>query len=315
MNPQFISCLQNNSLDGLRLIPKSDLHNHAGKGGNVRYIASQENISIKKPPEFFESLFQMDSWFAENIKKYTTYLKRLEAAFVQANDDFIQVLAMSFGVDEAGTVGGFPLQEFIPTMKEYNRRFAPSTILLPELHYDRACNVDFAYGQMDEILSYHWFRSIDICNDEFAQPIGNFKKMYRKAKESGLLLKAHVGEYGTADDIWEAVEELELDEVHHGIAAAKSAAVMKQLADWRIQLNICPSSNVMLKRVESYARHPIRILYDYGVPVTINTDDMLIFNQSVSEEYRNLYESGLMTAEELDAIRETGLNEIKTITE
>jgi adenosine deaminase len=43
----------------------------------------------------------------------------------------------------------------------------------------------------------------------------------------------------------------------------------------------------MLKTAESYATHPIRILYDHGIPVTINTDDLLIFNQSVSEEYIN----------------------------
>ena len=51
--------------------------------------------------------------------------------------------------------------------------------------------------------------------------------------------------------------------------------------------------------------------FDHGIPVTINTDDMLVFNQSVSQEYLNLYISGLMNAEELDYIRETGLKEIK----
>lgn len=112
------------------------------------------------------------------------------------------------------------------------------------------------------------------------------------------------------DDVMEAVEELELDEVHHGIAAANSDFVMSWLAKNNVQLNICPSSNVKLRVVESYSTHPIRKLYDSGIPVTINTDDMLVFNQSVSQEYLNLYNSGLMTAEELDCIRETGLKEL-----
>ncbi len=120
--------------------------------------------------------------------------------------------------------------------------------------------------------------------------------------------KAHVGEFGTADDVWEAVEELELDEVHHGIAAARSVSVMNWLADHHIRLNVCPTSNVMLRVADSYAKHPLRKLYDHGVLVTINTDDLLIFNQSVSQEYLNLYRSGLMTAEELEEIREVGLN-------
>ncbi|AIQ38795.1 class I SAM-dependent methyltransferase [Paenibacillus sp. FSL R5-0912] len=48
-------------------------------------------------------------------------------------------------------------------------------------------------------------------------------------------------------------------------------------------------------------------LYDYGVPVTLNTHDLLIFNQSVSQEYMNLYKARLMTAEELNEIRLGGL--------
>lgn len=160
-------------------------------------------------------------------------------------------------------------------------------------------------------MSYDWFKSVDINSGESQQPIKNFKKIYRKAKGYGLRQKAHVGEFGTADDVMEAVEELELDEVHHGIAAAKSDVVMNFLSKNKIQLNVCPTSNVMLGLVESCLAHPIRILYDKGIPVTINTDDMLVFNQSVSQEYLNLFISGLMSADELDIIRETGLKEIE----
>ena len=46
---------------------------------------------------------------------------------------------------------------------------------------------------------------------------------------------------------------------------------------------------------------------DHGVPVTVNSDDLIIFNASVSQEYMNLYCAGLMTAEELNIVRETGL--------
>jgi adenosine deaminase len=127
------------------------------------------------------------------------------------------------------------------------------------------------------------------------------------AKDMNVTRKAHAGEFGTAEDVLEACEVLELQEVHHGIAAARSKPVMKWLANNKIQLNICPTSNIMLGRVKSYEEHPIRILYDHGIPVTVNTDDLLIFNQSVSQEFWNLFRAGLMTAEELDEIRLTGL--------
>lgn len=82
---------------------------------------------------------------------------------------------------------------------------------------------------------------------------------------------------------------------------------MSWLSAHHIQLNVCPTSNIMLGVAENYGSHPIRKLYDCGVPVTINTDDLLIFNQSVSQEYMNLYQAGLMTTEELNEIRMRGL--------
>jgi adenosine deaminase len=246
----------------------------------------------------------MDEWVKENIKIFCPYLKRLEAGFVQAFDDNITVLAASFGFPDDP-------ENFIQTMKSYNHQFAPNTILLPELAYERGCDTESELSRLDEILSYGWFKSIDINAGETQQPIKNFKNLYRKAKEYGLRLKAHVGEFTSAEDVMEAVEELELDEVHHGIAAAKSPFVMNFLAKNNVQLNVCPSSNIMLRVVESFGVHPIRKLYDNGIPVTINTDDMLAFNQSVSQEYLNLYKVGLMKVEELDHIREMGLKELE----
>lgn len=127
--------------------------------------------------------------------------------------------------------------------------------------------------------------------------------IFRRARAAGLRLKAHVGEWGTADDVWRAVQLLELDEVQHGIAASASPAVMRALANARIRLNLCPTSNVMLGRVRKLEEHPIRALYDAGVKVTINTDDPLIFGCTLSSEFVALYRAGVMTAQELDFIR------------
>lgn len=310
MNNKFETYLLENSLRGLSSIPKSDIHSHAGRGGKVDYISSWAKVEISLPPNRFDSLVHMQRWFCDNVKTHCPglqgFLKRWEAAFCQASNDNIKVLALSFTISEIDFVGG--IESFIKILKEYNQLFAADTIFLPELTFDRACNIEQEISRLDEIFSYGFFKSVDICCDEFAQPIRNFKKIFRKAKEYSLRLKAHVGEFGSADDVMEAVEELELNEVHHGIAVAESNYIMKWLANQKIQLNICPTSNIMLGVVESYAVHPIRKIYDAGIPVTINTDDLLIFNQTVSQEYLNLFK--LMTAEELIKVREMGLKEL-----
>jgi adenosine deaminase len=315
LDNKFEIYLKENSLKGLSSIPKSDIHSHAGRGGKIDYISSWAKTSISLPPNKFDSLSHMQRWFSDNIKPHCPgiqgFLKRWEAAFVQASNDNIAVLALSFTFSDIDFVGG--IESFIKILKEYNLQFAPKTLFFPELTFDRACDVEEDFSRLDEILSYGFFKSVDICCDEFAQPIRNFKKIFRKAKDYSLRLKAHVGEFGSADDVMEAVLELELDEVHHGIAAADSNYVMKWLADHKIQLNICPTSNVMLGIVENYAVHPIRKIYDAGIPVTINTDDLLIFNQTISQEYLNLYNANLMTAEELNKVRETGLKQMGQI--
>ena len=177
------------------------------------------------------------------------------------------------------------------------------------LELAREVPVDVQARRLAPFLELGFWRKLDMSSDELAQPTAVFKPLYRKAKDAGLGLKAHVGEWGDADSVQRAIEELELDEVQHGIAAAKSASVMKFLADNRIRLNICPTSNVLLGRVKSLAEHPIRKLYDAGVKVTVNTDDVLVFGQSVSDEFLNLYRAGLFSAAELDEIRQHGLSD------
>lgn len=306
---QFIAYLREESAEGLQSTPKSDLHNHAGRGGSLRYISDKAYANILPPKVPFTSLDTMQEWFELNIKIHCPgmcgYLLRIEAAFAQARKDNIVRLALSYGLGEVEALGG--MVPFMQTMNALHNAHAKGTVFLPELALDRACDADQIYDDVKEFLSYRWFTSIDICCNELAKPIKPFHKIYRLAKDMGVTRKAHVGEFGTAQDVQMACETLELQEVHHGIAAAASKPVMKWLANNKIQLNICPTSNIMLGRVMRYEEHPIRALYDFGVPVTINTDDLLIFNQSVSQEYMNLIQAGLMTANELDEIRLTGL--------
>ncbi len=310
MKKQFTEALHKSSIADIQNISKSDLHNHAGRGGSIQYIEEWANVKIQLPVKPFDSLSQMQEWFESNVKCHCIgvqgYIKRIEAAFAQAEKDNIKILAMSFGIGEIDSLGN--MASFSKIVNGLHQHYAPNTKFFPELAFGRESEIDTVIYRIDEILSYNWFKSVDICNNEFAQPIRNFKPIYKRAKAAGLRLKAHVGEFGSADDVMEAVEELELNEVHHGIAAAQSVQIMKWLADNKIQLNVCPTSNIKLKVVDSYANHPIRKLYDYSVPVTVNTDDLLIFNQTISQEYLNLFKAKLMTADELDAIRETGLN-------
>lgn len=307
----FIQALESRDMDLLKKVPKTDLHNHSTNGCSVEYAKRHAGIIVPKLEGKLKSMDEMHQWMSKNIDEYfkTTEGRNilLEGCFEVAKDDGITVLEVGEDVWGNGHYYNGDINKLIEHYKGAHRKICPEIDFRFQVGLSRHCPIDLLDRWMEPFLEQNCFYSIDLYCDEFAQPIKNFKGLYRKAKEKGWLLKAHVGEWGTAEDVKEAVEELELNEVHHGIAAADSPAIMNWLADNKIQLNITPTSNVLLSRVDSIESHPIRKLYDYGVKVTINSDDIIMFDSEVSKEYMRLYEAKVFTAAELNQIRVYGL--------
>lgn len=254
---------------------------------------------------------EMDAWSAKYIgNRFNSPEGRkllIEAAFVQAKYDGITILEIGEDVWGLGEFFHNDIAELIEAFQEANNRIVPEIELRLQIGLSRHCPVDYLEDGLKHFWGHKNFYSIDLYGDELAQPIENFIPIYEKAAENDLVLKAHVGEWGTAQDIVTTVKALHLDEVQHGISAVQDEDVIDFLAENNIRLNITPSSNVLLGRVPDMAHHPIAQLYRRGVNVTINSDDVLIFDSDVSKEYLRLYQSGCLTAEELNDIRLRGL--------
>ena len=304
---KFMRALENHDVTSLQEVPKSDVHNHAGRGGNILDLSSD----INPPSKPFDSLNHMQVWFEEEVKTRIPaglegFMFRVEASFKQAKRDNIDRLALSFCYGDIVNLGG--MEKFKVFIESLKQRYIPQAEFIPEFTLLRSIVSDEEIEKAKEILSFDYFKSIDICGNESAGTLDGYVDLYRFAKSRKVQLKTHVGEFGSAEDVMRAVDLLELDEVHHGIAAANSKACMKYLRDHKVILNVCPMSNILLKRANGYPSHPIKGLIDAGVQVTINTDDLTIFNASVSQEYLNLYDHKVFTAEELNLIRVNGLN-------
>ena len=308
MKSDFFSGLEENNRELLLKVPMSDIHNHSTKGCRRSSLAEQLNMVLPDPPEKFDGLSGMQEWFTKEIKPYCTgkedIILRWEGAFAEAKRNHIARLAMNFGVTEIDLVGG--MEPFRKMIDGFHQKHCPDTVFEPEITYISLCNVEAETERMDQFVSDGYFRSIDVCGGENLRPIEDFLPLYRKAEQFHLIKKMHVGESGPAEDVRKAVDILGLDEVHHGIRAADSKDVMRFLAENKIQLNVCPSSNVMLGYARSFKDHPIKVLYESGVKVTINTDDLLIFDSSIENEYLLLYRAGVLSAEQLNEIRLLG---------
>jgi len=307
----FVDAIVNGNIRALRLFPKSDLHNHCLLGGKRTIVEAYTGKRITPFKSKGTGISSLNQWIVKEIRPLFnlpgTFEIGVEAAFMQAKKDGVTLLEMS--IDALfGHMFNIPPEQIIAVLKESHHRVAPGIDFRPELGFSRSQPLAILLPFVESYLQTGYFRSIDLYDDEFAQPIGNFKELYRTAKKLGIKCKAHAGEFGTADSVVEAVEILELDAVQHGIGAADSPHAMKWLSDHNIQLNVCPTSNIRLKRVKSYKTHPLRILFDHGIRVTVNTDDALIFGDGVSEQFKKLYTSGLFNANELEIIRQNGLS-------
>ena len=309
MDSVFYEGLIEANIDKLIAVPKSDIHNHSGKGCRIIWLEAKINRKLSKPDERFNGLEGMQEWFAENIKPYCSGKEglalRWEGAFAEAKRNNIKRLSMNFDVEVIKLVGGMDI--FVKMIEGLHQEYCPETVFEPEITYISVCDVVKEAECIDQYISTGFFKSIDVCGGEDVRPIEDFLPLYRKAEHYHLIKRMHVGETGTADGVKRAVETLGLDEVHHGIHAFESKEVMAYLVKNNIQLNVCPSSNVMLGYAKDYKNHPIKTLYENGVKVTINTDDLLIFDSSIENEYLLLFRSGALSAEQLDDIRLFGL--------
>lgn len=347
---KFIRALKENDRNTLRVVPKADLHNHCVLGGSREFLQEKIGCRIEPIRCVLHSMQEMEDWSRQNIRPFFEGAAgrklQMEAAFVQAKRDGVTVLEVGEDVWGLGQFFHDDIGELLGTFREMHTRIAPEMELRFQIGLSRHCSIPYLMGCLEKFwdrgdadarvygggqksagtkapsgehsanyvpvppAGLPEYYSIDLYGDEFAQPIENFIPIYRQAEAQGIRLEAHVGEWGTADDVIKAVEVLHLDEVQHGIAAAQSEEAIRFLVKNRIRLNITPTSNVLLGRVKDLGSHPIRRLYRSGVDVTINSDDILMFDSDVSGEYLRLYQSGCLEAEELDDIRVNGLRKM-----
>ena len=127
--------------------------------------------------------------------------------------------------------------------------------------------------------------SFGLGGPEAGVPRAQFKPYFDKARAAGLHSVPHAGETTGPSTIWDAVRELGAERIGHGIAAARDPQLMAHLVSHGIALEVCPTSNVRTRAVESIEAHPLRQLIDSGVTVTINSDDPPMFGTTLDNEY------------------------------
>ncbi|ADU07879.1 adenosine deaminase [Micromonospora aurantiaca] len=127
--------------------------------------------------------------------------------------------------------------------------------------------------------------SFGLGGPEIGVPRPQFKPWFDQARAAGLRSVPHAGETTGPETIWDALRELGAERIGHGISAAQDPALLTHLAERRIPLEISPTSNVRTRAVPSLDAHPLPLLVEAGVPVSINSDDPPMFGTTLNDEY------------------------------
>lgn len=165
--------------------------------------------------------------------------------------------------------------------------------------------------------------ALDLAGDEVQYPGSLFVDFFQRAREAGLHVIAHAGEATGAESVRQAVLELGVERVGHGITAANDEATIDLLLEKNIGIEVCPTSNVQTSTVPSYQQHPLPMFLERGLLVSLNTDDPGISGIDLTHEYdivaktmgieecslRKLQENALETAFLTSEERKTLLSE------
>ncbi len=135
-----------------------------------------------------------------------------------------------------------------------------------------------------------------------------FARPFTVAREAGLRSLPHAGETTGPATVWSALHDLGAERIGHGIHAITDPRLLDHLAEHRIPLEVCPTSNVRTGAVPSMAAHPLARLVQWGVIVTLNTDDPGMFGCDLLGEYRVAHERFGMTAAELAQLARNGID-------
>ena len=133
-----------------------------------------------------------------------------------------------------------------------------------------------------------WITGFGMGGDENAGKQRDFAYSFDMAREAGLRLTTHAGEWRGPSEVADALNDLKVERIGHGVRVIEDLALVDKLVENGIVLEVCPGSNVALGVCRNLAGHPIEKLRARGVKVTVSTDDPPFFHTTMKDEYEGL---------------------------
>ena len=310
----------------LKAWPKIDLHRHLE--GSLRLetlseIAHEHGVDLPGyEVETIRPLVQMMDHESHTYRNFLSKFRVLRHFFksqevlervtyeavADAAEDNIRYLELRFTPSALGNLGHFTARDVTRWVIESVRKAESDHDIRVGLIMNMNRHEDISVGEEITDLAIRYrgeIVALDLGGDEVAFSARPFAPLFKRAKDAGLGITVHAGEWKGSENIIESVKYLGADRIGHGVRIIENSDAVRFVKDKGITLEICPTSNLQSGAVTSFLQHPLADLLDLGLSITINTDDPSISNIELTDEYCAAVKHLGLTE---DGIRKTILN-------
>ncbi|HLO68278.1 MAG TPA: adenosine deaminase [Holophaga sp.] len=311
--------MRNLTLQDIQRLPKTDLHVHLD--GSLRLqtildLAAEQGVKL--PGDTLETL-RPHVEVGEECASLVDYLKAFDVTLsvMQTYDSLVRT-AYELAIDAAAEnvrymevryspilhqQKGLTLHHIVQAVLEGLAQAEKETgirtgVILcgirhisPELS-NRLADLTVAFKNKGVV-------GFDLAGAEEDFPAKKHAEAFHRVLANNINCTLHAGEAYGPESIHQAIHLCGAHRIGHGVRLIENGDLLNYVNDHRIPLECCPSSNVQTRAVRAMADHPIRLFYDLGLRVTVNTDNRMVTRTTVSEEYLHLHQSLGFTLDEI----------------
>jgi adenosine deaminase len=309
----------------LRRLPKAELHCHLD--GSVRpqtLIDLGREYHKAMPRDTADAL--RDYMRVDDARSLEDYLARFDVTLsVMQTEESLERIAYELAMDAAedgvryievryapvlNVRGGLELGAAVEAPLRGLARAerdggAMSRVIICGLRH-MAPDVSMELARLAVAYKSHGVVAFDLAGGELGNPASLHAAAFAYARDHDLACTCHAGEGADASSVREAVHVCGANRIGHATRLFEDESLTQYVNDRRIALEICLTSNVQTHAVESYQEHPLRMYYDRGMNVVLNTDNRLMSGTTLTAEYMHAANTLSFTFNELCEIALNG---------
>lgn len=298
----------------IRGMPKAELHIHIEgslepelmfalaerNGVALRYASVEE---VRRAYDFSDLQSFLDVYYeATQVLLHERDFYDLTWAYLHKAADQNVRRAEIFFDPQAHTGRGVPFETVITgihrAMLDAGQRLGISSALI--MCFLRHLSAEEAMETLRSSLPFReWIVGVGLDSSEVGNPPEEFEVVFDEAREHGLLTVAHAGEEGPPEYIWQALDDLKVSRIDHGVRCVEDPKLVERLREEQIPLTVCPLSNVRLRVFDTIRDHDLKRMLDLGLCVTVNSDDPAYFGGYVDENFRAVQEGLGVTRDDI----------------